>query len=121
MSSEGFENSLNKALLNKETIAQALDALEPGSPEAEELLGQWSRACHEGVNWEAGSDYIGGGKITNRATLKAEILIAKPLLSSGNYAGLAIESLWQSLDMAIQDDSTADLAAEIRELLGVKG
>ncbi len=102
--------------LSPEGIATALDALEPGSPEAQELMGKWADLCHEVATREAAAQYE-SREVSNRSSIEAEIQIAIPLLSSRNYADLARESLLQTLESAIQDPSTADLEEKIRDLL----
>ena len=103
--------------LTEEKLVETLDALEPGSPEARELIGRYADQCHEEADREAAADPE-NPQASNRANIKAEMKIGLACLKSSRYAESARDSLWQTLEMAIQDENTADLALEIRKVLG---
>lgn len=112
---EKFE-SFETPPLTGEAVVEILDAHEPGSLEAMEAIGKYADQCHVEADAEAAADPENPAA-SNRANIKAEIKIALVCMKSEKHKEAARESLEQTLLAASQDDSTADLAEQIRDIL----
>ena len=88
------------------------------SPEEleDEILLAFVDRCHSEADAEAATDPE-NPVVSNRANIKAEIQIGKKYAENKRYREAAKESLITTLEAAQQNDSTQDLAEEIRGLL----